>query len=219
MKKALHLFSLSLAVVLIDQLVKLLVKFNMEKGEAGQIHVIGNFFKVHFLENEGAAFGFTLTKLFEGIGLEMMPETGKLILSLFSIVAVIILGIVLYRMKDHPSQLPFFIALLFGGALGNIIDRTFYGIWFSDINDYAGGLFHGRVVDMMYVDVWQGYLPDVSWLPFLNGQFISLFPIWNIADACICIGILVILFFQRKFLKQDRKGRNLSTGTSTLGGC
>ncbi|MEO0897438.1 MAG: signal peptidase II [Bacteroidota bacterium] len=211
MKKATKYFSISLAVIILDQIVKLLVKFNMDKGEAGQIKVMGDFFKLHFIENRGAAFGLTLTDIFNGMGMEMSDDTGKLILTLFSIVAVIAIGYVLYKLKDHQSALPIFVALIFGGALGNIIDRTFYGIWFADINDYSGGLFFGRVVDMFYLDIWKGYLPNVSWVPFLNGQYTALWPIWNIADASISIGIVVILLFQGRFFKKDEEARGITS--------
>ncbi|MCI4669283.1 MAG: signal peptidase II [Bacteroidia bacterium] len=214
MKRVTKLFSISLIVIVVDQIVKLLVKFNMEKGDAGQIKILGDFFKLHFIENNGAAFGLTLTELFNNIGLDMSESTGKLILSLFSILAVSAIGVVLYRLKDHKSALPIFIALIFGGALGNIIDRTFYGIWFADINDYTGSLFYGRVVDMFYLDIWKGYLPDWKWFPLFNGQYTALWPIWNVADASISIGITVILLFQGRFFKQDELARGVNTDSS-----
>jgi signal peptidase II len=213
--KAIKYFSISLAVILLDQIVKLIVKFNMAKGEAGQIKILGNFFKLHFIENNGAAFGLTLTDLFNNVGIEMTQETGKLILSIFSIVAVGAIGYVLYRLRDHKSALPIFVALIFGGALGNIIDRTFYGVWFSNINDYEGGLFFGRVVDMFYIDIWKGYLPDWKYVPFFNGQYTALWPIWNIADAAISIGITVILIFQGRFFKNDELANQTKTADSS----
>ncbi len=205
MKKARKYFLLSLAIIVLDQIVKLVVKLNMEKGVSGQIQVLGDFFKIHFIENNGAAFGLTLTNLFSGLGMEMSEVTGKLILSIFSIVAVLAIGVVLYRLSDHRSPLPWFVASIFGGALGNIIDRTFYGLWFSDINDYSGGLFHGRVVDMFYLDIWEGRIAD--WVPIFGGEYTSLWPIFNIADAGISIGIVVILIFQNRFFKLDEKRR------------
>ncbi|MEM9985729.1 MAG: signal peptidase II [Bacteroidota bacterium] len=205
MKKARKFFLLSLVIIVLDQIVKLIVKLNMEKGVSGQIQVLGDFFKIHFIENNGAAFGLTLTNLFSGLGMEMSEVTGKLILSIFSIVAVLAIGVVLYRLADHRSPLPWFVASIFGGALGNIIDRTFYGLWFSDINDYSGGLFHGRVVDMFYLDIWEGRIAD--WVPIFGGDYTSLWPIFNIADAGISIGIVVILIFQNRFFKLDEKRR------------
>jgi signal peptidase II len=203
MKQARKYFLLALGVIVLDQIVKLIVKFNMVKGIQGQIKVLGDLFKLHFIENKGAAFGLTVTRLSNGMGLDMSEETGKLILSLFSIGAVVAIGVVLYRMAGHKSPLPWFMALIFGGALGNIIDRTFYGVWFSDINDYTGGLFHGQVVDMFYLDIWEGQLPN--WLPLVGGDYTSLWPIFNIADAGISVGIVVILIFQGRFFKMDEQ--------------
>lgn len=197
MKQARKYFLLALAIIVVDQIVKLIVKFNMEKGIQGQIKVLGDVFKIHFIENKGAAFGLTITNLFNGMGMDMSDETGKLILSLFSIAAVIAIGVVLYRLADHQSPLPWFVASIFGGALGNIIDRTFYGVWFSEMNDYQGGLFHGQVVDMFYLDIWEGQIPN--WVPLFGGDYTSLWPIFNIADAAISIGIVVVLFAQNRF--------------------
>ncbi|MEO0581903.1 MAG: signal peptidase II [Bacteroidota bacterium] len=210
MKQASKYFLIALAVIVIDQVVKVIVKLNMVMGDAGQIKVLGDFFKLHFIENKGAAFGLTVTKLVNGLGGDMSDATGKLILTLFSIVAVFAIGYVLYRLRDHKSPLPTFIALIFGGALGNIIDRTFYGIIFSDINQYDGGLFFGRVVDLFYFDIWKGIIPE--WIPLFGGSYTSLWPIFNIADAAISIGIIVILIFQGKFFRMDEKARGVVSG-------
>jgi signal peptidase II len=208
--KALRFFLIALAIILLDQVSKLIVKLNMRLGE--EIPVLGDFFKIHFIENKGAAFGLTVTKLASVMGGDISEETGKLILSIFSIVAVIAIGYVLYRMATHRSPLPYFLALIFGGAMGNIIDRTFYGVWFSSINDYEGGLFHGRVVDMFYFDIWRGYLPD--WIPMIGGDYYSLWPIFNIADSAISVGIVVILLFQGRFFSLDEKARMLEESAS-----
>lgn len=149
--------------------------------------------KIHFIENRGADFGLTFMHIAEGFGVDMSEETAKLILSLFSLGALGIIGSFLYRASEQDSTLPFFVALVFGGALGNIIDRTFYGLWFSDMNTYEGGLFHGRVVGMLYVDVWSGYLPG-----FLGGSYCNFFPIINLADAAISIWVVTILLFQKR---------------------
>ncbi len=187
-------------MVVVDQISKLIVKFNMDLNQ--EIRLLGDLFKLHFIENKGAAFGLTITKIAALVGGEMSEETGKLILSLFSILAVFAIAFVLYRLADHRSPLPYFVALIFGGALGNIIDRTFYGIWFSDMNVYEGGLFHGRVVDMFYLDIGDMPIPD-----FLGGGYYHLWPIFNVADAAISVGIVVLLLFQGRFFKMDEKAR------------
>jgi signal peptidase II len=203
MKNVRKYFLFASVVVVLDQIIKLIVKLNMHLGD--EIKVLGDVFKIHFIENKGAAFGLTISRLAHGVGISMSDETGKLILSLFSIAAVVAIGVVLYRLADHRSLLPWFVALIFGGAVGNIIDRTFYGLFFADINDYTGGLFHGRVVDMFYLDIWKGQLPD--WMPLFGGEYTSLWPIFNIADAAISVGIVVILIFQGRFFKLDEKAR------------
>ncbi|MEM7654546.1 MAG: lipoprotein signal peptidase [Bacteroidota bacterium] len=205
MKKARKFFLISLAVVVVDQIIKLLVKLNMVKGEAGQIKLLGDFFKLHFIENEGAAFGLRIADIVQRLGGNMTEETGKLILSIFSIVAVIAIGYVLYRLAEHKSPLPYYVALIFGGAIGNIIDRTFYGMFFHSMNDYPGQLFHGQVVDMFYLDIWKGVVAD--WVPIFGGSYTALWPIFNIADAAISIGIVVVLIFQGKFFKMDEQAR------------
>ncbi|MEM9932958.1 MAG: signal peptidase II [Bacteroidota bacterium] len=207
-KKAIKYFLISLSIIVLDQVIKFIVKLNMELRE--EIKVVGDVVKIHFIENKGAAFGLTVTNLAQGLGFDMSEETGKLILSLFSIVAVIAIGVVLYRMADHKSPLPIFVALIFGGAMGNIIDRTFYGVWFSHMNNYDGGLFHGRVVDMFYFDIWSGYLPE-----FLGGGYYNLWPIFNIADSAISVGIVIILIFQGKFFKMDEQARGIGVETTT----
>ena len=195
--RAITYFLIALAVVLLDQGLKFSVKLNMDLEE--EIPLIGEVVKVHFIENRGAAFGLTFGHIAEGLGFDLAEERAKLILSLFSLVALGIIGVFLYRASVKKSALPFFAALVFGGALGNIIDRTFYGLWFSHINDYEGGLFHGRVVDMLYVDVWSGYLPE-----FLGGEYYNFFPIINLADAAISIGVMTILLFQKRFFQEEK---------------
>lgn len=203
MKRVHKFFLISFIVIVIDQVTKLIVKLNMQLGE--EILVLGDFFKIHFIENKGAAFGLTVGNIFNTFGVAMTEETSKLILSIFSIIAVVFIGYFLYKLSDHRSPLPYYVALIFGGALGNIIDRTFYGLFFSDINSYEGGLFHGRVVDMFYFDIWYGTVPN--WVPLIGGELYSLWPIFNIADSAISIGIVVILFFQGRFFNMDERAR------------
>ena len=205
-KAAKKYFLIAGLIVAFDQILKVIVKLNMEKGVAGQIHVIGDLFKIHFIENRGAAFGLTVPKLVKLFGGDMSETTGKLILSIFSIIAVAAIGYVLYKLATHKSPLPYFVALIFGGAMGNIIDRTFYGVFFSDINDYSGGLFHGRVVDMFYFDIGNVSLPD-----FMGGGYYHLWPIFNIADSAITVGIIVLLIFQGKFFKMDEEAGGTSS--------
>lgn len=181
-------FLIALLVILVDQITKYLVKMNMYLGQ--EVTLWSNHLKLRFEENNGFAFGMEFTQLFQQINIHISPESGKLMLSLFSIIAVIGLGVLLYRFSDHRSPMPAFLAIIFGGAIGNIIDRTFYGVIFSPINLYEGGLFHGRVVDMIFVDL---------------GPYNTMAPIFNIADTAISFGIVVILLFQSRFIRMHEQ--------------
>jgi signal peptidase II len=182
-------FLLSLLIISIDQTVKLWVHFNMEMGPAGQIKVFGEWFKIHYILNPGMAFG-----------LKLDAEYGKLLLSIFRILATIGIAyyiIVLVSRNSHQG-LVWCVALILGGAVGNVVDSTFYGVFLG--NAPLGSptpWFHGQVIDMFYVDIWEGYLPN--WLPLIGGDYYSFWPIFNVADASIFVGVAIILIFQRQF--------------------
>ncbi len=191
---------LIILVLLIDQISKIYIKTNFTLGE--EIHVF-NWFKIHFIENNGAAWGT-----------EFGGKTGKLILTLFRLCAIVGIGIWLrncIRDKNH-NFLIVAVSLIFCGALGNIIDSVFYGIIFNDsygqvssftTSEAYGSLFHGKVVDMLYFPIWQGTLPQ--WLPIMGGKFFTFFnAIFNIADSAISIGVMILLFFSKTvFPKND----------------
>ena len=189
-----------LAILTLDQFFKVLIKTNMRIGE--EIPVIGNWFILHFTENNGMAFG-----------MDLPGENGKIFLSLFRILAVT--GIAFYmryliRQKAH-NGLVLSVALILAGAAGNIFDSLFYGMIFDDswgkvatLFPDGGGyssLLHGRVVDMLYFPVIRGYWPD--WFPFWGGQSLVFFrPVFNIADSSITVGVFIILFFQKRFFAE-----------------
>lgn len=191
------LIGIVVLVVFIDQTTKLLVKLNMQLGE--EIKVLGDFFKIHFTENPGAAFGVTLSNLFMGA---ISEETAKALLSVLSVVLVFGIVYYLFQIKDQKTHLPYWVALILGGAIGNIIDRLFYGVWFASMNDYEGGFLHGRVVDMFYFDIYQGILPE--WIPIWGGTYTALWPIFNIADTAISIGIVAIIVFQKSLFPENK---------------
>lgn len=174
------------AVLLVDQVLKYWIKTNMYLGE--EFNVFGNWFIIHFTENNGMAFG-----------LELGGSYGKLALSLFRVFAVFGLGYIFYyviKNKYHFGLITC-ISLILAGALGNIIDSVFYGKLFG----YAGYL-HGRVVDMFYFPIIQGNYPE--WFPFVGGEdFIFFRPVFNFADAAISVGVIIIILFQNKFLNKD----------------
>lgn len=185
-------YLLSLAVIILDQTVKMLVHYNMELGTAGQIPVFGDWFKLHYTLNPGMAFG-----------LQLGSEYGKLILSIFRLAAMI--GIALYlrilAKRGVHQGLLWCTALILGGAIGNVIDSTFYGVFLNNAPyDSPTRWFHGQVIDMFYLDIWEGVVPD--WIPFIGGEFYSLWPIFNIADASIFVGVAIILTMQKKFFAE-----------------
>jgi len=178
-------------VVLIDQLVKFWVKYSMNPYD--EFKVVGDLFSINFIENKGAAFGLTVADIGSKLGLEISDDTAKLFLTLFSIFAVMVIVYMLRQVRHQGTALPLCLAFILGGAIGNIIDRVFYGVWFAGINDYDGGLLHGRVVDMFYLDVYHGKI---------FGTEVNLLPVFNIADTAITIGIIMILIFQRRFFRK-----------------
>jgi len=175
-------------VLLADQLVKTWVKTHMYLGQ--EFHIIGKWCIIHFTENNGMAFG-----------MEFGGEFGKLALSLFRIAAVAGIGYGLHYLIKHKYHrgLILNVALIFSGALGNIIDSVFYG----KIYGYESW-FHGRVVDMFYFPIAEGHFP--SWLPIWGGEeFVFFRPVFNLADAAISVGVILILIFQKNYFKEDVK--------------
>ncbi|TCD12477.1 lipoprotein signal peptidase [Pedobacter frigidisoli] len=175
-------------VLLADQLVKTWVKTHMYLGQ--EFNIIGKWFIIHFTENNGMAFG-----------MEFGGEFGKLALSLFRIAAVAGIGYGLnYLIKNkYHRGLILNVALIFSGALGNIIDSVFYG----KIYGYESW-FHGRVVDMFYFPIAEGHFP--TWIPIWGGdEFVFFRPVFNLADAAISVGVILILIFQKNYFKEDVK--------------
>ena len=184
-------FGLAIAIIIIDQIVKLLVHAYLPYGMQGETRLIGDWFKLHYTLNPGMAFG-----------LQLGSQYGKLVLSLFRLVAMGGIAYYLYyliKQQEHPGYL-YSVALILGGAVGNVVDSTFYGVFLN--NAPAGSptpWFHGQVVDMIYIDIWEGFLPE--WIPLFGGQFYAFWPIFNIADASIFVGISLIILFQKRFFK------------------
>ncbi|MGC8823754.1 MAG: lipoprotein signal peptidase [Bacteroidales bacterium] len=190
-----------IAVLIIDQLLKIWVKTHMYLGQEFKIT---DWFIIHFTENKGMAFGIEL-----GDG-----DQAKLLLSLFRLVAIGAIGYYLYTLvrRNAPVGLIACISLILAGAIGNMIDSTFYGLIFNESyyqvatmfppeGGYAGFL-HGKVVDMFYFPIIKTTLP--AWVPFWGGQeFVFFRPVFNIADSAITVGVIILLIFQKKFFPKD----------------
>ncbi len=216
-KHTIIVISIIVLVLLLDQSLKVWIKTNMFINESFSLLGI-DWARIHFIENKGAAFG-----------LELGGSYGKLILSLFRIVAVTFLSFYLRYLIKSKANLGLLISfgLILAGAIGNIIDSAFYGMIFSEsgytssqvaeLFPEAGGyakFLHGKVVDMFYFPMFQGVMP--SWMPFWAGEpYIFFRPVFNIADAAITIGVLSILIFQRSFFADPEENNSLETTDGT----
>lgn len=204
MKKATVIGIIIAAVLILDQGLKFYIKTHFQYNE--EVPILGlNWAFLRFVENEGMAFGIVFDW-----------EHGKLLLSVFRIlmVAGLFWYIRLLLQAAAPVGYVYAIALITAGAIGNIIDSAFYGLIFTE-SPWHGGLaqlvspgqgygtfLHGKVVDMLYFPMTHINIPD--WIPVLGGdQYLFFSPIFNIADASITTGVLTILLFQRRFLRES----------------
>ena len=182
-------YLVALLVIVVDQLSKWAVHRYMPLGMGGEIPVFGDWFKLHYTLNPGMAFG-----------VELPEPYGKLLLTLFRLVAVTFIAHLIHKhsFRDtHPGLLACG-GLILGGAIGNLIDSIFYGVIYNNAPFGASTPWlHGQVIDMLYVDIYEGILPS-TW-PLVGGSHLSLWPIFNIADSAIFVGVALILLFQNRF--------------------
>ena len=204
MKKSTAVLITILTILIIDQLVKIYVKTHIHYGDG--FDMLGlSWAKIHFVENEGMAFGLS----FGGL-------TGKYILSIFRIIMVVFLFYILCNLIKHKETYGLIISfsMIIAGALGNIIDSMFYGLIFSESYFHGGlatmfppeggygTLLHGKVVDMLYFPMIDTVLPE--WMPLWGGERFEFFrPVFNIADSAITVGVASILLFHRRFFNSE----------------
>jgi signal peptidase II len=195
-------------ILLIDQISKIYIKTHFALGDEYRLF---DWFRIYFVENDGMAWGTKISDFASFIS----DRTAKIALTIFRIVAIIGIGYWLLEAtkKKRPKVLLLAIALVFAGALGNIIDSVFYGVLFNDsygqiasVFPIEGGydsLLHGKVVDMLYFPLWKGYLPE--WLPFFGGKYFTFFePVFNVADVAISTGFMMLMVFNKKaFSKKE----------------
>ncbi|MEP0365384.1 MAG: lipoprotein signal peptidase [Cyclobacteriaceae bacterium] len=193
--KIIIFYLISLFVIAVDQIVKMIVHFNMVKGVSGQVHIFGDWLKLHYLTNPGMAFG-----------MEMPFENSKMVLTLFRLGAMVAIGYYLFLLykKGSPKGLLICIAMILGGAIGNLIDSIFYGVLLDNAAfDAPTPWFYGQVIDMFYVDIWEGRIAD--WVPIIGGDYMALWPVFNVADSAIFLGITFILIFQKSYFNQHEE--------------
>lgn len=197
---------LAILVLIIDQASKMWVYNNMSVGQEFILFDVTGlrWLKIHYTLNEGMAFGIKL------------PEPyGKIILSVFRLVAVVAIGVYLRNLVRQQAHIGLLVSLtlIMAGALGNVIDGTFYGVWLKNnvIPGSPSPWFHGQVIDMIFTDFWQGILPE--WVPLLGGTYFA-FPIFNLADSSIFVGVVSIIIFQKRFFAHEQAADKTTTQES-----
>jgi len=216
-----HVFLLTFFILLADQALKIFIKTHYYLGQEHEVISGISWFRVHFIENEGMAYGWKLG-----------GEWGKMALTLFRLLAVVFGTFYLAYIIRKKYHVGFIICatLIYAGAIGNLIDSMFYGLFFENSDPYVqniarsasqngfsggyAGFLHGKVVDMLYFPI----ITDArfpNWVPVWGGETFEFFrPVFNIADASISFGVLFILLFQKRFFNTSDEGFHSTVETS-----
>ena len=203
-----HVVFIVILILAIDQTLKFWIKTHMFMQQ--EFVIIPNWFRIHFIENEGMAYG-----------LKFGGDFGKILLTMFRLVAVVVGFVYMKKLikEKYSTGLLICGSLILAGAAGNLIDSMFYGIIFNDSIGYEvakfmpsgggyGSFLHGRVVDMLYFPIYEGYLP--KWIPFKGGDYFVFFrPVFNVADAAISTGVVAILLFQKRFFGKHMQPKEI----------
>jgi signal peptidase II len=203
-----HVVFIVILILAIDQTLKFWIKTHMFMQQ--EFVIFPNWFRIHFIENEGMAYG-----------LKFGGDFGKILLTMFRLVAVVVGFVYMKKLikEKYSTGLLICGSLILAGAAGNLIDSMFYGLIFNDSIGYEvakfmpsgggyGSFLHGRVVDMLYFPIYEGYLP--SWVPFKGGDYFVFFrPVFNVADAAISTGVVAILLFQKRFFGKHMQPKEI----------
>ena len=185
-------YGIALLVILIDQALKIWTHFHMEMGMIGQIKLLGNWFKLFYTLNPGMAFGIQFGFKYD-----------KILLTIIRIIATsFIIKYVwdLAKAKNNLKSVLWGWALILGGAAGNGIDSIFYGKLLNNVPYKAPmSWFYGQVIDMLYIDIWSGFLP--SWLPVFGRDYVTCLPVFNLADVAILAGVFLIILSTQQSLQ------------------
>jgi signal peptidase II len=226
--KARTIVIIILLILIVDQALKIWIKTHMPlSNDWDQFHTMltpydrglrpvgGDWFQVYFVENKGMAWGW-----------ELGGDWGKMALTLFRLIAVVAGVFILKNFIEKKYHRGFIIcaALIFAGALGNLIDSMFYGLIFTESTHFHvaslfphkgyAGFLHGKVVDMLYFPIIKDKMMP-SWVPFMGGERFTFFsPVFNIADASISAGVIAILLFQKRFFKKEEKSNHPAVETN-----
>lgn len=212
MKRALFVLAIIFTVLGLDQVLKIWIKLNMYLGQSFNMFGL-DWFQIYFTENVGMAFG-----------IEFGQGWGKLMLSLFRILAITGIGVYLYLLIKRKESyiLLTSIALIFSGALGNILDSAFYGLFFTQSTPFEiaqynptegyANFLYGRVVDMFYFPLIDTTWPE--WMPWLGGSRLRFFQaIFNVADSAVFVGVCLILIFYKRFFGEEKETETIEQTT------